>query len=154
VIDAKIRVFQRYMSQVGTEAVRLVTEHGWTEGLAVPVPRGGTLFGLVSLVGQSKELTEHQRSLLSLISEHFLARVRALGPPAKFPVPPAGLSEREIECLRLVAQGASDAEIAESLGVAASTAHGHVEGARRKLQAKSRAQATALAVSLGIIQAG
>jgi LuxR family quorum sensing-dependent transcriptional regulator len=140
----------RRLSQVGRDALRLAAEHGWTEGLAVAVPRGGTRYGLVSLVGHSNLLTE--RPLLCLISECLLTRVRSLQPRPEFPVPPAGLSKREIDCLRLVALGCSDQEIADALGISRPTAHQHVEGGRGKLKAKTRAQMAALGVSLGIIE--
>ena len=136
------------------ELLHLVVDYGWTEGLAVPVSRGGTRYGLVSLVGHSTGLTAQERSLLCLISECFLTRVRSLGPQRKFPVPPAGLSKREIESLKLVALGYSDIEIARALGISQSTAHQHVEGGRKQLKAKTRAQMAALGVSLGIIEGG
>jgi DNA-binding CsgD family transcriptional regulator len=63
----------------------------------------------------------------------------------------AGLSIREIEAVRHVAVGRSDAEIAEQLGISKSTAHKHVESARGRLKAKSRAHLAALAISLGIV---
>lgn len=141
------------LSDAGSEALRLIAEQGWTEGLAVPVSRGGSLYGLVSLAGPAKELAERERSLLCLVSEVFLSRLRSLGPPGAFPVRPAGLFLREIETIRLVGRGMSDAEIAGTLGVAPSTAHGYVEGGRRKLQAKSRAQMAVIALSLGVIDA-
>jgi len=57
---------------------------------------------------------------------------------------------REIEALRLVATGCCDAEIAGRLGISESTAHKHVESARRRLNAKSRAELAALGVSLAL----
>jgi len=144
---------ERKLSQVGRDALRLAAEHGWTEGLAVSVRRGGTRYGLVSLVGHSK-LPDYQRLLLCLISECLITRIRSLEPRPKFPAPPAGMSMREIDCLRLVALGCSDQEIADALGISRPTAHQHVEGGRRKLKAKTRAQMTALGVSLGIVEGG
>lgn len=144
----------RKLSQVGRDALQLAAEHGWTEGLAVSVARGGTRYGLVSLVGHSKELIDYQRSLLCLISECLLTRIRSLEPRPAFPVPPARLSMREIDCIRLVAIGCSDQEIANALRISQSTAHQHVEGGRRKLNAKTRAHMAALGVSLGIVEGG
>jgi len=141
----------RQLSPLGREALRLTAEHGWTEGLAVPVRRGGTRFGLISLVGHGPRLTEYQRCLLCLISMSLLARIHIL-PGRAFPVAPAGLSNREIDCLRLVARGHSDRQIAAILGIAQSTAHQHVESARKRLKAQSRAQMAARAVSFGIIE--
>jgi DNA-binding NarL/FixJ family response regulator len=54
----------------------------------------------------------------------------------------AGLTEREEECLRLLARGASSKEIAQRMGVSASTVHFHLKGIYRKLQVRSRTEAT------------
>jgi len=53
---------------------------------------------------------------------------------------PAGLSERELEVAHLVAQGLTNRQIAERLGIAERTAEGHVERVRKKLNVRSRRQ--------------
>ena len=55
------------------------------------------------------------------------------------------LSPREVDILRLVAQGCSDAQIAERLFLSPHTVHRHVANLRRKLGASSRAAAVAIA---------
>lgn len=148
---AELRADRR-LSQVGTEALDLIKTHGWSDGLVVPIPRGGSRFGLVSLVAQSPAIIlADAKSLLALLSVCFHERVRGLAPQQGFPVPPAGLTERELQCLTLIARGLSDREVGEKLGIAASTAHEHFENAKRKLLVGSRAEAVAMAVSLGII---
>jgi DNA-binding CsgD family transcriptional regulator len=144
----------RKLSQVGRDAIELAANYGWTEGLAVSISRGGTRFGLVSLVGHSGDLIGHDRSILCLVSECLLTHIRSLEPKPPFPAPPAGLSNREIDCIRLVALGYSDQEIADQLAISRSTAHQHVEAGRRKLHAKTRAHMAALGVSLGIVESG
>jgi pimeloyl-ACP methyl ester carboxylesterase/DNA-binding CsgD family transcriptional regulator len=62
-----------------------------------------------------------------------------------------GLSQRELEVLRLVAEGLSDAEIAERLVLSAHTVHRHVANIRAKLRQPSRAVAVAQAGRLGLI---
>ncbi len=146
-------VHDRRFSSLDREALHAAAEHGWTSGLAVPVARGGTRFGLVTLIGRGKEFDPSQRSYLCLISECLLTRIRSLGPGVDYALPPAGMSKREIEAARLVARGCSDAEIAEELGISESTAHKHVESGRRRLNAKNRAHMAALSVSLGIATA-
>lgn len=64
----------------------------------------------------------------------------------------AGLTPREIECLGWVANGLSDTGIAVQLGIASDTAHEHVESAKRKLRARSRPQAVAIAMAIGILR--
>jgi DNA-binding NarL/FixJ family response regulator len=61
------------------------------------------------------------------------------------------LSAREIEVLRLVADGLSDAEIAERLVLSEHTVHRHVANIRSKLRQPSRAAAVAYASRLGLI---
>jgi DNA-binding CsgD family transcriptional regulator len=61
------------------------------------------------------------------------------------------LTARELEVLRLVAQGMSDAEIAERLVVSQHTVHRHVANVRTKLRLPSRAAAVAYAARAGLI---
>jgi LuxR family transcriptional regulator, quorum-sensing system regulator BjaR1 len=136
------------------EVFRLTRLHGWYDGLVVPVPRGGSCYGLVSLVVRSSLLSVQSRTHLSLASECLLARMRSLGPPERLPASPSGLTQREIDALRLVAVGRTDAEIADSLGISQITAHQHVEGARKRLQARSRASMVAKGMTLGIVWLG
>ena len=60
------------------------------------------------------------------------------------------LSERELEVLRLLAQGSSNQDIAEELVVALSTVKHHVSTILSKLGASNRTQAVAQARSLGL----
>jgi DNA-binding NarL/FixJ family response regulator len=61
------------------------------------------------------------------------------------------LSEREIEVLRLIAQGRSNKEIAEALVIAEGTAKNHVSNILSKLDARDRAQAVARGQELGLL---
>ena len=68
------------------------------------------------------------------------------------PVPAAvdcALTAREVAALRLVADGKADGEIAAILEVSVHTARFHVDNARRKLDAVSRAQAVARLAAIG-----
>jgi len=55
--------------------------------------------------------------------------------------PPANLTEREDEILRLIARGARDREIAEQLFISESTVKKHVQNVLRKLHARNRVEA-------------
>jgi predicted ATPase/DNA-binding CsgD family transcriptional regulator len=59
---------------------------------------------------------------------------------------PAGLSAREVEILRLVAQGLTNAQVAERLVLSAHTVHTHLRTIYSKLDVTSRAAATRFAV--------
>ena len=61
------------------------------------------------------------------------------------------LTSREIECLQWAAQGKSSNEIAVLLGLTPRGIDFHFESARRKLEAKNRTHAVAIAVSNGLL---
>jgi DNA-binding CsgD family transcriptional regulator len=61
------------------------------------------------------------------------------------------LTARELDVLRLVAQGLSDSEIAERLVVSPHTVHRHVANVRAKLRLPSRAAAVAYAAREGLL---
>jgi DNA-binding CsgD family transcriptional regulator len=63
---------------------------------------------------------------------------------------PFGLTAREAEVLRLVAQGLTDAEIGQTLFISPRTAGQHLRSIYRKLDVTSRSQATRLALEHGL----
>ena len=63
----------------------------------------------------------------------------------------AALSSREIDVLKLIAEGLSTKEVATRLGVADTTAKKHTAGVLSKLGAKDRTHAVRLALERGII---
>lgn len=69
-------------------------------------------------------------------------------PPQSLPEP---LSQRELEVLRLVAQGLSNHEISERLFLALSTVKGHNQLIFDKLQVRRRTEAVARARALGLL---
>ncbi|MGA4862809.1 response regulator [Streptomyces lavendulocolor] len=89
------------------------------------------------------------RLLTRLISTHVTA------PAAASPclVPPAaeGLTPREREVWRLIAGGLDNTEIADRLGVSASTVKNHITGLFAKLQVRDRAQAVIAAYETGLV---
>jgi DNA-binding NarL/FixJ family response regulator len=64
---------------------------------------------------------------------------------------PAGLSQREVDVLRLLAQGASNRDIADQLILAEGTVKNHVSSILTKLHAANRTQAANLARERGLI---
>jgi pimeloyl-ACP methyl ester carboxylesterase/DNA-binding CsgD family transcriptional regulator len=61
------------------------------------------------------------------------------------------ITSRELDVLRLVADGLSDTEIAERLVLSPHTVHRHVANIRRKLNLRSRAAAAAYAARAGLV---
>ena len=141
----------RTLSQMGTQALDEIRAAGWSEGLVVPLRQSSCRIGLVSLAGHRDCRDRDERRYLTLISSCLYYHVRTLVARCGFAVPPAGLTDRELDCVRLVAQGKSDHTIAQALKIADSTAHEHVERAKQRLGVHSRAQLSAIAVSLAIV---
>jgi HD-GYP domain-containing protein (c-di-GMP phosphodiesterase class II) len=63
----------------------------------------------------------------------------------------AGLSEREVEVLRLIARGHSNRETAEHLSISKATVGHHVEHIYNKLGCSTRAAATMFALQYGLV---
>ena len=65
---------------------------------------------------------------------------------------PASLTDRELEVLALLAEGLRNADIADRLVVSSRTVEHHVSAILAKLGARTRAEAAAAAVRLGLVQ--
>ena len=100
-----------------------------------------------------------ERTLRQLASEGALcARAvdAVLGAPAQKKARaafPAGLSEREIEVLRLVARGLTDKEVAATLGISHRTVHHHNKHAYDKIGVSTRAAAALFLVENDLLDA-
>jgi DNA-binding NarL/FixJ family response regulator len=88
------------------------------------------------------------RRLLDRFAEVLPARDQ--GPPPQL----ASLTERELEVLRLVAEGLSNAEVAERLFLSETTVKTHVSSVLRKLDLRDRVQAVVLAYEAGLVRPG
>jgi DNA-binding NarL/FixJ family response regulator len=103
-------------------------------------------FATAWAAGQSLRLDE--------IAVHFptLPLPPTAPPPALAATYPAGLTEREVEVLRLLAQGLTNAQIAEKLIVSPYTVNAHLRTIYGKLEVTTRAAATRFALEHGLVE--
>jgi DNA-binding NarL/FixJ family response regulator len=87
------------------------------------------------------------------VTRRLLDRVASRLPPANEDTIPAlsELTERELEVLKLMARGLSNAEIAEKLVVSETTVKTHVSRVLSKLDLRDRVQAVILAYETGLV---
>ena len=89
-------------------------------------------------------------SITRRLIEEFAKRPVPSAPPPEL----ASLTEREVEVLKLVSQGLSNAEIAKELFVGEGTVKTHVSHLLTKLQLRDRVQAVVVAYETGLVHAG
>lgn len=85
-----------------------------------------------------------------LIEQYTKRPAPGAGPPAEL----EELTARELEVLRLLARGMSNAEIGQELFLSPATAKTHVARVLSKLNLRDRIQAVVLAYESGLVQAG
>ena len=134
-------------------ASELWKEIGCPYEAALALADGDDNDALLRALGELQRLGARQAAAMVArrLREHG-ARKLPRGPRVATIRNPAGLTRRELEVLTLLAQGRRNAEIAESLFLSERTVHSHVAAILRKLGARTRAEAAAEAVRLGVSQ--
>lgn len=89
-------------------------------------------------------------SITVRLLKYLSAPAASAGPP---PGPPPTLTDRELDVVRLVAVGRTNAEIAEELYVSLSTVKTHLASVQLKLGVRNRVEIAALAWRDGYVQA-
>jgi predicted ATPase/serine/threonine protein kinase/DNA-binding CsgD family transcriptional regulator len=79
------------------------------------------------------------------------AKQSSTSPAKPSPAYPDGLTAREVEVLRLLAQGMTDAQIAEQLVISPRTVNNHLTSIYQKIQVSSRSAATRYAVDQHLV---
>ena len=75
---------------------------------------------------------------------------RAEAQPVRAPTYPGGLTQREVEVIRLVAAGKTDREIAEELVISVNTVGNHVRSILNKTNSANRTEAATYATRRGL----
>jgi LuxR family maltose regulon positive regulatory protein len=110
------------------------------------IDEGTPMARLLSEAAAREVMPEYARKLLAVFETE---KHRSEATPAQPLVEP--LSRRELEVLRLIAQGLSNREISERLFLALITVKGHNQRIFAKLQVKNRPEAVARARELGLL---
>jgi DNA-binding NarL/FixJ family response regulator len=90
--------------------------------------------------------------LAPTVTRRLLDRFASQVPDDRVPPSLEELTERELEILRLVAQGLSNAEIAQQLVLGETTVKSHVSSILRKLRLRDRVQAVVAAYEAGLVR--
>ena len=112
---------------------------------------GAGVLGYVLKEAADQELVEAVRRAaagVTYLNPRLGARVAAEPPPG----PPDGLSEREVEVLRMVALGHTNNEIAEELYLSVRTVETHRAHIQQKLRLGSRSELVRYALDHGLVE--
>jgi len=121
-------------------------------GVSFPLHRRGVPPASCSVVFSSQDYDPAAIHAIHLMAVYLYEAAHGLAPmPVLLSRKPI-LSNRQKECLELVAQGKSDWVISQLLNISEATARFHVQSAMRKLGVAARTQAVARALYLGEIR--
>jgi DNA-binding CsgD family transcriptional regulator len=135
---------------------QMTREWGWQNGFVVPVHGPHGYFSYVSIASPERDLdlgieNRARLQMLALLAHDRCSTLSLAERPDAAPHSSSQLSERERECMRWVASGKTDWEIGMILVISSSTVRFHIENARRKLDASTRAQAIAILFARGLL---
>ena len=88
---------------------------------------------------------------LAVLDPHELETLLAASAPAPLSTDPPVLTQREIEVLRMMAEGSANKNIAWKLGISEHTVKFHVASILGKLHASTRTEAVAIGMRKGLI---
>jgi DNA-binding CsgD family transcriptional regulator len=127
---------------------RTAVAAGFREAVAFPAVWEDEVIAVIELVSREQlEFTERlKRSLTAIgyVLGHFFAHRRGI-------LDDRVITDRQIEILRLAAQGLSGRQIAEQLVVSPSTVKTHFENSYARLGVRNRSAAVAEAIRLGLV---
>jgi two-component system, NarL family, response regulator LiaR len=147
-----IEAVRRIMAAQPGSRILMLTSFA-TDDQIFPALKAGALGYLLKdtgpedLVQAIRQVHRGESSLHPTIARKVL---QELSRPPQRPPTPDPLTEREVEVLRLVAQGRSNQEIARALVVSEGTVRTHVSSILAKLQLASRTQAALYALRTGL----
>jgi DNA-binding CsgD family transcriptional regulator len=115
-------------------------DHGLKLGFTIPIHLPGEPPASCSFAANRDMSLSHERMMSAeIIAAHGFKAARRLLGPAVRPTPPH-LSNRQIQCVELIAIGKSDWEIGQILGISEETVRTYVKSARAAYDVTSRVQ--------------
>jgi DNA-binding CsgD family transcriptional regulator len=125
-------------------------DNGFQDGIATPCHGPAGYVGVVSLAFERlMDVAPADQGAIQMASLVLHNRMRDCSSLVAVDAP--RLTPRERDCLAFVAEGKSDWDISVMLGVSHTTIISHVQNAKRKLGAATRAQAVAQCYILGLL---
>jgi DNA-binding NarL/FixJ family response regulator len=151
---------RRLLAGAGGSRVLMLTTFDRDEYLYDALRAGASGFLLKSvppeqLVGAVRIAAAGEALLAPAITRRLIEQfVRRPAPGTGRPAVLAALTDREVDVLRLVARGRTNAEIAADLFLSEGTVKTHINRLLRKLDLRDRVQAVVLAYESGLVQPG
>ena len=132
----------------GRELFLVAAQHGYKDGFALPVRTLTGHLGLYSVAGDRGALSLEEQSFLQVVGTAAMNHAETLAGQPELARPLPSLTERERACVALLVHGLSERAIAANLGISPVTARFHLDNARLKMRASSRAHLAILAAGL------
>jgi DNA-binding CsgD family transcriptional regulator len=139
---------QKFLTPRGRKVFQHIMKFGIHKGYSFPLKGRNGRPTLMLVAGDFKDIDSIARLEMEIAILAFYRRACALCTGSQQPgkAPAGGLSDRERETLSWVAQGKTDWEIAQLLGISERTVHYHIENAKKKMGVPTRLQAVVQAV--------
>lgn len=154
----------------GIEATRLITAHSATRVLVLTtfdadehvydaITAGASGFLLkdarpTDLIHAIRTVASGDALLAPTVTKRLIEDFVKRPPPGRRPTQITGLTDREVDVLKQIARGISNAEIAKELHLSETTIRTHVSRILSKLAIRDRVQAVVLAYESGLVIAG
>jgi LuxR family quorum-sensing system transcriptional regulator CciR len=126
------------------EILQSASQEGLGEGFTVPVHIPGEYAGSCSFsVRSGRDFPDEAVPALQyagIFSFEAARRIFRKSVEKLPPAPPPRLTDRQLDCLLLVARGKSDWDTGHVLGISDQTVHSHIENAKRKYGVSTRTQ--------------
>jgi two-component system response regulator DegU len=152
-----VEVTQRLREQGTTTAILILTVHDNSQTVFGLLESGATGYvlkdeALETLVSAVRSAARGESWLSPAVARQVVRRAVGEAAPESSEPPPIPLTPRELEVLRLLAQGLDNAAIAEQLVVTKQTVQNHVSNIYGKLGVTTRTGAALYAIRHGLVQ--